>query len=195
VVHRLGGLAVCYFPVKYLPNFAAIQLLFYFLIPETAELDLLESIRLRPGNLTLKPYSYYHKVSWRGVSFATYNCFELSDITHRVLFKSEIDLLFACVWNRDTNYYQHILESTVRDLHCYTVQANTSQYGGSCVLQPTKTESKTLVYVKGGENSCVLTTKLDIKALREFQYKSKPGSKDYFKHLPPGYDSEAVLNR
>ncbi|RLT91614.1 MULTISPECIES: reverse transcriptase domain-containing protein [unclassified Ketobacter] len=160
-----------------------------------SELELLESIRITPGNKGLKPKSYYHNVSWRGVSFATYNCFELSDITHRVLFKSEIDLLFACVWNKDTNYYQHILESAVRDLHCYTVQANTSQYGGSCVLRPTKTESKTLLYVKGGENSCVLTTKLDIKKLREFQYKSKPGSKDEFKHLPPGYDSDAVLSR
>lgn len=160
-----------------------------------AELDLLESVRLRPGNLTLKPSSYYRRVSWRGVSFATYNCFELSDITHRVLFKSEIDILFACVWNKDTNYYQHIIESAVRDLHCYTIHANTSQYGGSCVLRPTKTESKTMLYVKGGENSCVLTTKLDIKALRDFQYKSKPDTKDYFKHLPPGYDSNAVLRR
>ncbi|WP_199529034.1 hypothetical protein [Pseudoalteromonas sp. bablab_jr010] len=160
-----------------------------------AELELLEAVRLKPGNLVLKKNAYYHKVSWRGLSFTTYNCFELSDITHRVLFKSQIDLLFACVWNKDTNYYQHILESAVRDLHCYTVQANTSQYGGSCVLRPTKTESKTMLYVKGGENPCVLTTKLDIKGLRDFQYKSKPGSKDYFKHLPPGYDCDSVLTR
>ena len=159
------------------------------------ELELLEAIRIKPGNHVLKKNAYYHKVSWRGLSFATYNCFELSDITHRVLFKSQIDLLFACVWNKDTNYYQHILESAVRDLHCYTVQANASQYGGSCVLRPTKTESKTLLYVKGGENPCVLTTKLDIKGLRDFQYKSKPGAKDCFKHLPPGYDSDSVLSR
>ncbi|MCO6507144.1 MAG: hypothetical protein J6570_08620, partial [Snodgrassella sp.] len=93
------------------------------------------------------------------------------------------------------NYYQHILESAVRDLHCYTVQANTSQYGGSCVLRPAKTESKTLLYVKGGDNACILTTHLDIKKFREFQYKSKPSAKDGFKHLPPGYDCEAVLGR
>lgn len=160
-----------------------------------AELELLESVRLEPGNHGLEPNAFYHKVSWRGVSFSTYNCFELSDITHRVLFRSEIDLLLACVWNKDTNYYQHILESSVRDLHCYTVQANTSQYGGSCVLRPTKTESKTMLYVKGGENSCVLTTRLDIKGLREFQYKSKSNENDKFKHLPPGYDSDAVLAR
>ncbi len=160
-----------------------------------AELELLESVRLKPGNFAFGTKARYHKVLWRGLSFATYNCFELSDITHRVLFKSEIDLLFACVWNKDTNYYQHILESAVRDLHCYTIQANTSEYGGSCVLRPTKTESKTMLFVKGGDNPCVLTAKLDIKGLRDFQYKSKPSSKDYFKYLPPGYDSDSVLTR
>lgn len=160
-----------------------------------SELDLLESLRIKPGNLEIYPKAYYHKTSWRGISFTTYNCFELSDITHRILFKSEIDLLIACVWNKDTNYYQHILESSVRDLHCYTVQANTSQYGGSCILRPTETARKTLLYVKGGENSCVLTTKLCIKELRDFQFKSKPNTKDMFKHLPPGYDCESVLNR
>ncbi|WP_239373621.1 RNA-directed DNA polymerase [Snodgrassella gandavensis] len=160
-----------------------------------AELELIDTLRLKAGNMRFDSDAFYHKVSWRGVSFATYNCFELSDITHRVLFKSEIDLLIACVWNKDTNYYQHILESAVRDLHCYTVQANTSQYGGSCVLRPAKTESKTLLYVKGGDNACILTTHLDIKKLREFQYKSKPSAKDEFKHLPPGYDCEAVLDR
>tara|TARA_R110000744_G_scaffold70322_4_gene142356 strand:+ start:49 stop:3066 length:3018 start_codon:yes stop_codon:yes gene_type:complete len=160
-----------------------------------AELEMLDSLRLVAGNKDLKPKNYYHRVNWKGISFATYNCFELSDIAHRSIFKSEIDLLVACVWNKDTNYYQHILESAVRDLHCYVVQSNTSQYGGSCVLRPTKTESKTMLYVKGGENSCVLTTELDIEGLRTFQYKSKPNNKDTFKHLPPGYQSKKVLER
>ncbi|WP_233081864.1 reverse transcriptase domain-containing protein [Rheinheimera soli] len=160
-----------------------------------AEQDMLESLRLVAANEALKPKNYYHRVSWKGISFATYNCFELSDIDHRSIFKSEIDLLVACVWNRDTNYYQHILESAVRDLHCYVVQSNTSQYGGSCVLRPTKTESKTMLYVKGGENSCVLTVELDIDGLRTFQFKSKPNSKDTFKHLPPGYQSIKVRDR
>ena len=160
-----------------------------------AELEIINNLRLTEGKPKSASKIFYHKVLWRGIAFATYNCFELSDITHRVLFKSEIDLLIACVWNKDTNYYQHILESAVRDLHCYTVQANTSQYGGSCILRPTKTENKTMLYVKGGENVCILTTQLDIKQLREFQYKSKPSSKDEFKHLPPGYDCEAVLQR
>lgn len=160
-----------------------------------AELEMLDSLRLVAANKYLKPKNYYHRVSWKGISFATYNCFELSDIAHRAIFKSEVDLIIACVWNKDTNYYQHILESAVRDLHCYVVQSNTSQYGGSCVLRPTKTESKTMLYVKGGENSSVLTVEIDVEGLRTFQFKSKPNSKDTYKHLPPGYQSEKVPKR
>lgn len=150
-----------------------------------AELTHMNSFGLVAGN-DKNRYSY-HKVNWRGACFATYNCFELADITHRVLFKSEINLLIACVWNKDTNYYQHILESAVRDLHCYTIQVNTSQYGGSCVLQPTKTEQKTLLYVKGGSNPCILTTNLDIQKLSKFHYQHAPLDGDTFKPLPPGF--------
>ncbi|MCD6044883.1 MAG: hypothetical protein K0R48_46 [Gammaproteobacteria bacterium] len=161
------------------------------------EISAIRSLRLKPANNNKKklPKPYYHKVKWNGISFATYNCFELSDIEHRTLFKSKIDILFACVWNKDTNYYEHILESAVRDLHCYVVQSNTAQYGGSCVLKPAKTEHKTMLYVKGGNNTCILTVDLDIEALRKFQYQSEPNEKDEFKHLPPGFNSKEVLDR
>ena len=159
------------------------------------ELKLIQNLRLKPANAPGNHGSYYNRISWNGITFASYNCFELSDIEHRTLFKSEIDVLFACVYNRDTNYYGHILESAVRDLHCYVVQSNTSEYGGSCVLRPTKTEDKTMLHVKGGENPCVLVTEIDIGALRDFQYKPDPKNKHNFKPLPPGFDSEKVLDR
>lgn len=159
-----------------------------------AEMDLLDSVRIGyPSNLEKK--HLYHKVSWKNISLATYNCFELSDIEHRAIFKSQLDLMIACVWNKDTNYYQHIIESVVRDIHCYVIQANTSQYGGSCILQPSKTDTKTVLYVKGGDNTCLLTTKLNIKELRDFQFKSKANNVDKFKPVPPGYDCESVKKR
>ena len=157
-----------------------------------AEVELLESLRIK------KPKSdrvhQYHSINWRGVSFASYNCFELADIKHRALFKSEIDLLIACVWNKDTNYYQHVLESAVRDLHCYAVQVNTSQFG-SYVLQPSRTETRVKLAVQGGDNISILTTTIDINKLRSFQFKSKPNGNTEYKPLPPGYDCEAVINR
>lgn len=157
------------------------------------ELRLIENLRLLPAGTLGKDKNYYNRISWNGITFASYNCFELSDIGHRMLFKSEIDVLFACVCNKDTNYYQDILGSAVRDLHCYVVQSNASQYGGSCVLRPMKTEDKIMLYVKGGDNPSVLITEIDVAALRDFQYKPNPGNKYGFKPLPPGFDSEKVL--
>ena len=159
------------------------------------ELRLIESLRLRPAGTLDKHEDYYNRINWNGITFTSYNCFELSDIGHRMLFKSEIDALFACVCNRDTNYYQDILGSAVRDLHCYVVQSNASQYGGSCVLRPMKTEDKTMLYVKGGDNPCVLITEIDVAALRDFQYSPNPRGENSFKPLPPGFDSEKVLER
>lgn len=159
------------------------------------ELRLIESLRLKPAGALGNQKDYYNRISWNGITFASYNCFELSDIGHRMLFKSEIDVLFACVCNKDTNYYQDILGSAVRDLHCYVVQSNASQYGGSCVFRPMKTEDKTMLYVKGGNNPCVLITEIDVAALRDFQYKPGLGGENSFKPLPPGFDSEKVLER
>ena len=52
-----------------------------------------------------------------------------------------------------------------------------------------------MLCVKGGENPCVLIAEIDVAALRDFQYKPRSGSKDSFKPLPPGFDSEKVLER
>lgn len=159
-----------------------------------SELEILKSYRLKCGAPKAKNQRY-HLIKWRGISFATYNCFELANIKHRALFRSQLDILFACVWNKDTHYYQHITESAARDLHCYVAQSNTSHYGGSCVLQPTSSTTSNKIYVKGGENHCILTTTLDIAALREAQYRTLRVSSDTIKHNPPGFDFDALLMR
>ncbi|MCO4220793.1 RNA-directed DNA polymerase [Aeromonas hydrophila] len=159
-----------------------------------SELEILKSYRLKCGAPKAKNQRY-HLIKWRGISFATYNCFELANIKHRALFRSQLDIMFACVWNKDTHYYQHITESAARDLHCYVAQSNTSHYGGSCVLQPTSSTTSNKIYVKGGENHCILTTTLDIAALREAQYRTLRVSSDTIKHNPPGFDFDALLMR
>lgn len=159
-----------------------------------SEITMLNSLRLKMASP--KPSKQrYHLVKWKNVSFSTYNCFELANIEHRALFRSQLDILFACVWNKDINYYQHITESAARDLHCYVAQSNTSHFGGSCVLQPTSSTISNKIYVKGGENHCILTTTLNIYALREAQYRSFRVNSDTIKHNPPGFDFNALLER
>lgn len=159
-----------------------------------SEIETLTSFRLKTCSPTPKNHKY-HLVQWKGISFATYNCFELANIEHRSLFRSQLDIMFACVWNKDTNYYQHITESSARDLHCYVAQANTSHYGGSCVIQPSKSITSNKIYVKGGENTCILTTTLDINSLREAQFRSSRENGEPIKHNPPGFNYKKLLKR
>ena len=142
-------------------------------------------------------YSVYHLYQWRGMQFAVYNCFELTDIVHRSIFRSELDMLFAIEYNKDVNYFSNISESVGRDLHCYYVQANTSYYGDSRVVEPKKTVYQNPVRVKGGDNDVIIRYKLDIKALREFQSQTYILQKDHktFKPTPPDFQHEKVVNR
>lgn len=76
--------------------------------------------------------------NWCDCYFPVYCCYELTDIKYRSIFMSWADMVVAVVWNRDTNYFGSIVESLVRDLHCYCVQVNTSEFGDSRIIQPKK---------------------------------------------------------
>lgn len=129
--------------------------------------------------------------SWNGVNFAPYNCFELTHINDRALFKSEIDLLIACEDNKDTGYFANIIDSLALDLHCYCVQVNASQYGDSKIAQPKESFKKNILSIKGGNNPFLVVGEIDIKSLRDFQICGR-GS---FKPLPPGFNYRRVRDR
>jgi hypothetical protein len=96
-----------------------------------------------------KPYRY-DLIIWRGIYLSTYYCYELANIHHRALFISKVDLICAPVWNPDTHYYDSIIDSASRDMHCYMIQVNTSQYGDTRVTRPTDHIRKDKAKVKGG---------------------------------------------
>jgi len=144
-----------------------------------------------------KPFykDYYELFNWKGVSFSVYNCFELTDIHSRGVFKSDLDFLIAVSWNKDVNYYDNIIGASVRDLHCYVIHSNTSQYGDSRISAPTKTESMNIVRVTGGLNSTLLKAKLNLNDLRDFQIKNFDQNDKRFKPTPAGYDREKAKKR
>jgi len=150
------------------------------------------------GAVVPKPKPYrYDLFNWRGLYFAPYYCVELADICHRSIFRSKVDLLIASEWNQDTNYFSNIVESLSRDLHTYVAQVNNSEFGDSRLTQPSKTEKKDLLRLKGGVNSTILVGEIDIEALREFQRKHYELTKDdkVFKPVPPDLNREDVLTR
>lgn len=139
----------------------------------------------------------YQLFRWRGASFAVYNCYELTNIEDRGLFKGKVDFIVATEFNKDVNYFSNILEAAVRDIHCYIVQVNDSQFGDSRIISPSKTERMNPLRIKGGENFTFLTMNLDLKALRDHQRKDYGLQRDSqdFKPTPPGLEQEDVQDR
>lgn len=134
---------------------------------------------------------------WNNFWFSPYCCFELASVESRTLFNSYIDALVATEWNSDINYYSNIIESSARDMHCYCIQVNMSEYGDSRITQPTKSEKQNLVQVKGGTNSSILIGEIDIQGLRDFQKKDYYLQKEdgRFKPTPPHFDHQKVKEK
>ncbi|MBP5667120.1 MAG: RNA-directed DNA polymerase [Salinivirgaceae bacterium] len=134
----------------------------------------------------------YNLINWRGFYFSVYNCFELSSITDRSRVIGEVDAIFAIAYNPDTNYYNSIVEATARDMHCFVILCNTSQYGDSQIVAPKETEKKFILKVKGGTDDKnpinILVGHLDVKALREYQLYAD--EKHKFKPLPADYPKD-----
>jgi hypothetical protein len=139
----------------------------------------------------------YQLIRWRGASFAIYNCYELTNIEDRGLFKGKVDFIVATEFNEDVNYFSNIVESATRDLHCYVIQVNDSQFGDSRVVSPSKTEKMNPLRIKGGENVTFLTMRLDLKTLRDHQRKGYGLQKDsqVFKPTPPGIKMKDIKER
>lgn len=154
-----------------------------------AEQDLIRKYGFKPmsGNT-------YQLYSWHDVWFSVYCCFELACIQDRALFSSLSDVTIGIEWNKDTPYFDHVSNSLARDLHCYVIEANTSQYGGSGVIQPQSSVTSELIRTKGGDNHSILTTDIDIQALREAQYPDISDRKS-FKPLPPIFDRGYIKAR
>jgi hypothetical protein len=144
----------------------------------------------------LNPNSMRPLYHWHECYFPVYCCYELASISDRAEFMSWADMIIAVENNRDTNYFGNIAESLARDLHCYFIQVNTSQYGDSRITQPTKSEIRNVIAVKGGLNDSLLVGEVDVKSLREFQIQSYALQKGGpFKPTPPGIDTKIVRRK
>lgn len=144
---------------------------------------------------TFKEGSTYQLFGWHNIWFPVYCCFELSSIHDRGLFQKYADIVVAVEWNKDIPYYSNIIESLSRDLHCYCIQANSSDYGDSRIVAPKDSASKDIIRTKGGLNACALIDVIDIKALRNFQMLEYPLQKQdrSFKPSPPGMDPDHII--
>lgn len=156
-----------------------------------------EKLFINGYSLTEVEGKNYELYRWHNSYFSLYCCYELTSIVERSLFHSMVDFLVAIEWNKDIHYFSNIIESLSRDLHCYCIQVNSSDYGDSRIVKPARTEEKDIIQTKGGENSTVLIGEIDIKLLRDFQMKqgALQAQDKSFKTTPPGFDRMFVKKR
>ncbi len=141
--------------------------------------------------------THYELYKWSDCYFPVYCCYELASISDRALFRSYADLLVTVEWNRDVKYYSNILESLSRDIHCYCIQVNSSDYGDSRITKPSKSEEKDIIRTKGGKNSIILVDEIDISRLRDFQLKGYDLQiqSSQFKITPPDFDRSIIMRK
>lgn len=161
------------------------------------EIRQIEGYRLKAIQASTLSAPHYELYCWNDFWFTVYCCYEMASITDRALFQSYADAIIAVEWNHDVNYYSNIIESLSRDIHCYCIQVNSSDFGDSRITLPQKTEKKDLIRTKGGKDPVVLSDSISIKQLREFQIKEYELQKEdnHFKPTPPQFKKEVVMKK
>jgi len=157
-----------------------------------SEIEKIEGYRMKP--ICGSNYELYR---WNDCYFPVYCCYELTSISDRSIFQAYADMIIAVEWNRDVKYYSNILESLSRDIHCYCIQVNSSEYGDSRIMKPSRSEEKDIIRTKGGINSSILVDNINISDLRDFQLKeySLQQKDNRFKSTPPNFDKDIVIKK
>ena len=84
-----------------------------------------------------KSISKYYMCIWNDIHIVPYCSYEIASIDDRSIFKSCCDIVTVSEFNKDAKYINNIVESLSRDLFCYCIKSNITEYGGSCIIQPT----------------------------------------------------------
>ena len=140
----------------------------------------------------------YYLFSWNGVHIAPFYCYEIADIQSRGKFKSCCDIVTVSEFNKDEIYFGNIAESLSRDNYCYCIKANTSEFGGNCIIQPARSEMMNIVDLKGGDNDYLVVQKLNIDKLRNNAISNDIIPHNINKMLkpnPPGLNIDIIKER
>ncbi len=116
----------------------------------------------------------YQIFNWNNIDISAFVCYEFTDIFARALLKGQCDIIAAPVFNQDTTYFSNIIDSSVRDLHAFFAQSNTSIFGDSRVTGPYDRDHKDIFKIKGGENDNVLIGSIDFASYYDYQRKYYP---------------------
>lgn len=103
------------------------------------------------------------------VNYTTFLCYELTDLNQRAMYKDKVDCVFVPVMNRDTEYFENIINSYSRDIFAYIIQSNSAIYKGTAIYAPFNSDNKIIASGNGGVNNRLIVDEIKIKALRKYK--------------------------
>lgn len=103
------------------------------------------------------------------VNYTTFLCYELTDLNQRAMYKDKVDCVFVPVMNRDTEYFENIINSYSRDIFAYIIQSNSAIYKGTAIYAPFNSDNKIIASGNGGVNNRLIVDEIKINALREYK--------------------------
>lgn len=123
-------------------------------------------------------------------------CSELLDVRTRGDLLGRIDLLVIPAWNQDTATFDHTIQTTANDLHCYAAVANNALFSDCRVQVPSEErfERDACRLISRGEDT-VIAVVVSADTLRKFQLASLADPTlrlGGFKPLPPGYEFKRI---
>ncbi|MGD9909439.1 MAG: RNA-directed DNA polymerase [Candidatus Izemoplasmatales bacterium] len=135
----------------------------------------------------------YYLVKNKGISFVDYLCFEITDIFSRALFKGMADVTILPMLNRDTTYFDNIIQSLSRDLSCCVITSNSATWGNSSIILPRSSHEKVLTDFKGGFNNYLVSSLLPVYELINFNNSFYWKNKNIpFKKHPANYNHISI---
>lgn len=103
------------------------------------------------------------------VDYTIFLCYELTDLNQRAMYKDKVDCVFVPVMNRDTEYFENIINSYSRDIFAYIIQSNSAIYKGTAIYAPFNSDNKIIASGNGGVNNRLIVDEIKINALREYK--------------------------
>lgn len=120
-------------------NFVAFEQIKHY--PAAVEKYILKTFCKPPVDYFAGHFLYIFK-SKPFANFAILTCSDFLSLRLRLKIQERVQLLFVPAQNSDHTSYEHIAESSIRDLHCFTVICNNQTLAGSFIYAPlySKTE-------------------------------------------------------
>ena len=107
--------------------------------------------------------------------FAVLTCSDFLSLGLRWILQGEVQTVFVPAQNKDSVTYDHISETSIRDLHCLTIVCNNPEKGSSHCYAPYYDPSKRQVFKKIGISKPEYHTfKIDPKKLKKTQQEADP---------------------